>query len=235
MGNRADRYFITGTDTGVGKTVLSLMMMQLFYEKGYSPFYLKPLQTGCRDPYDEDSDAKFVYQNVGPLSGKDPADSVIYCFGNPKAPYFAARDEGKEKELYVRVIEEFVNKKTQFFNPVIIEGAGGLLVPVGENTLMIDLIELTASKPIIAARAGLGTINHTLLTLEVLNRRGMEPLGIVFMDSGEIPTPRDMIDENIEAIETASGVKVAGVIGRIEDFSCPKSACYRPIERMGIL
>jgi dethiobiotin synthetase len=235
LGNRADRYFITGTDTGVGKTVVSLMMMQLFYKKGYSPFYLKPLQTGCRDPYDEDSDARFVYQNVGALSGKDPADSVIYCFENPKAPYFAARDEGKEKDMDVRVIQDIVNRKTQFFNPVIIEGAGGLLVPVGENTLMIDLIELTASKPIIAARAGLGTINHTLLTLEALNRRGIEPLGIVFIDSGETPTPRDLIGENIEAIETASGVKVAGVIGRIEDFSCPKNACYQPIERMGIL
>jgi len=219
----------------VGKTVLSLIMMQLFYKKGYSPFYLKPLQTGCRDPYDEDSDARFIYQNVGALSGKDPADSVIYCFENPKAPYFAARDEGKEKEIDVRVIQDIVNKKTHFFNPVIIEGAGGLLVPVDENTLMIDLIELTASKPIIAARAGLGTINHTLLTLEALNRRDMKPFGIVLMDSGETPTPRDMISENIEAIEKASGMKVAGVIGRIEDFSCPKSACYRPINRMGIL
>ncbi len=235
MGSRADRYFIIGTDTGVGKTVLSLMMMQLFYERGYSPFYLKPFQTGCRDPYDEDSDARFVYQNVGALSGKDPADSVIYCFGNPKAPYFAARDEGKEKNIDIGVIQDRVDKKTQLFNPVIIEGAGGLLVPVDENTLMIDLIELTAAKPIIAARAGLGTINHTLLTLEALNRRGLKPLGIVFMDAGETPTPWDMISENIEAVEKASGVKVSGVIGRIEDFSCPKGACYRPIERMGIL
>ena len=70
--------------------------MQFFYKRGDEPFYVKPLQTGCVDPYDTDSDAKLIYQNVVPLKGKDPADSVIYCFTNPKAPYFSARDEGKE-------------------------------------------------------------------------------------------------------------------------------------------
>ncbi len=232
MNGQTDRYFITGTDTGVGKTVLSLMMMQFFYERGDSPFYIKPLQTGCRDPYDEDSDARFIYQNTGPLREKDPADSVIYCFRNPKAPYFAARDEGREDDIDVKVIQEVVHKKAAFFNPLIIEGAGGLFVPVRENTLMIDMIELTASKPIIAARAGLGTINHTLLTIEALNRRGMAPAGVVFMDSGVSPTPRDMIDENIEAVEKNSGVKVAGVIRRIENFSCLEPDCYKTVERL---
>lgn len=235
MGSQADRYFITGTDTGVGKTVLSLLMMGLFYERGYSPFYIKPLQTGCRDPYDKDSDAGFIYKNVGPLRGKDPAGSVIYCFKNPKAPYLAARDEGKEKDIDIRVIHDVVNKKARLFHPIIIEGAGGLFVPVDENTLMIDMIELTASRPIIAARAGLGTINHTLLSLEALKSRGITPAGIVFIDSGETPTGQDMIIENIEAVEKVSGMKVAGVINRIEDFSCPKRECYHPIERMGVL
>jgi len=228
------RYFITGTDTGVGKTVLSLLMMQFFYERGHSPFYLKPVQTGCLDPYDKDSDAGFIYQNVKALKRKDPADSVIYCFRNPKAPFFAARDEGKEKDIDIKMIQSIVNEKARLFNPVIMEGAGGIFVPVDENTLMIDLIQMTASKPIIAARAGLGTINHTLLTLEALNRRGMTSQGVVFIDSGETPTSPDMIRENIEAVEKASGVKVAGVIGPIDDFSSPKRECYRTLERMGL-
>ena len=232
MNIQADRFFVVGTDTGVGKTVLSLLMMQFFYERGHSPFYFKPFQTGCRDPYDQDSDAEFIYRNVRALKGQDPADSVIYCFRKPKAPYFAARDERKEKDIDVRVIREVVNKKSQSFSPVIVEGAGGLFVPVDENLLMIDMIEITSSKPIIAARAGLGTINHTLLTIEALKMRGMEPAGVFFIDSGEMPSSHEMINENIEAVERVSGVKVAGVIGRIEDFSNPGRECYQMLEEI---
>ena len=232
MGKQKNRYFIVGTDTGVGKTILSLLMMQFFYKRGDEPFYVKPLQTGCVDPYDTDSDAKLIYQNVVPLKGKDPADSVIYCFTNPKAPYFSARDEGKEADISIKVIQEFVDTKARSFNPVILEGAGGLFVPVDETLLMIDLIELTGSVPVVAARAGLGTINHTLLTLEALKSRGMEPLGVVFVDSGETTTSQAMISENIEAVENLSGISVAGVINRIEDFSNPGRECYQVIERM---
>lgn len=232
MRNQKKRFFVAGTDTGVGKTVLSLLMMQFFYARGDNPFYVKPFQTGCMDPYDTDSDAKFIYQNVEALRGKDPADSVGYCFRNPKAPYFAARDEGKEADIDATEIQAFADRKSQFFNPVILEGAGGLFVPVDENLLMIDLIKLIGARPIIAARAGLGTINHTLLTLEALKGRGVEPFGIVLIDSGETSTPKEMIDENIEAIEKVSGIEVAGVIGRIKDFSNPGRECYPVLERI---
>ncbi len=207
-------------------------MMQFFYNRGDNPFYVKPFQTGCMDPYDTDSDAKFIYQNVEALHGNDPADSVVYCFRNPKAPYFAARDEGKEADIDATEIQTFADRMSQSFNPVILEGAGGLFVPVDENVLMIDLIQMTEARPIIAARAGLGTINHTLLTIEALKGRGVEPFGIVLIDSGEIPTSQGMIDENIEAIEKVSGVKVAGVINRINDFSNPGGECYQVLERI---
>jgi len=232
LSNQRKRFFVTGTDTGVGKTVLSLLMMQFFYDRGDHPFYVKPLQTGCMDPYDTDSDAKFIYQNVEALRGKDPAGSVVYCFKNPKAPYFAARDEGKEAAIDATEIQAFADRKSQSYNQVILEGAGGLFVPVDGNILMIDLIQLTDTRPIIAARAGLGTINHTLLTIEALKGRGVEPFGIVLIDSGEMPTPQEMIDENIEAIEEVSGIKVAGVIGRIKDFSRPGGECYQVLERI---
>ena len=203
-------------------------MMRFCYERGDRPFYIKALQTGCRDPYDTDSDSKLIYQHVKELKGKDPADSVIYCFKNPKAPYFAARDEGKETDIDIKAIREFVDRKSQDFNPLVIEGAGGLFVPVDQDLLMIDLIKAITAKPVVAARAGLGTINHTLLTLEALQKRDLRPAGLVLMDSGVPPTSQDMLDENIEAIETASGIDVAGVIGRIADFSDP-GRVYDPV------
>ena len=232
MNRQVKRYFVTGTDTGVGKTILSLLMMRFCYERGDQPFYIKPLQTGCRDPYDTDSDAKLIYENVKDLKDRDPADSMIYCYQNPKAPYFAARDEGKEADIDPEAIAEFVDQKAQAFNPLVIEGAGGLFVPVDRTLLMIDLIKTTHAQPVVAARAGLGTINHTLLTLEALKKRDLRPAGLVLMDSGPSPTSEDMIGENIEAIETASGVGVAGVIGRIPDFSDPGRAYVPVLDRM---
>ena len=82
-------------------------------------------------------------------------------------------------------------------------------------------MEQTRTRPVIAARAGLGTINHTLLTIEALQSRRMPPPGIVLIDGGEACTPRAMIEENIQAIERASGVHVSGVIPRIADFDRP--------------
>ncbi len=222
--------FVVGTDTGVGKTVLSLLLMQFFFSRGYSPFYLKPVQTGCKDPDDTDSDAKFIYRHVEPLQDRRPADSVIYCFKNPKAPFFAARDEGKTIDL--SVIEKTAAQKAGDYSPLIIEGAGGALVPVTENTFIADLPALTQARPVIAARAGLGTINHTLLTIECLERRGLAPVGIIFMDAGEKKTPPEMIAENIAAVEAASGIKVTGTIGRISDFSNPPGDCYQPLSKM---
>ncbi len=225
---KSDIFFITGTDTGVGKTVLSLLLMQFFSGKGQKPFYLKPFQTGCRDPYDKDSDAKFIYNFIPQLMAKDPADSVVFCHQNPKAPLFAARDQGETVDA--KLIQKIIAEKSSIHHPVIVEGAGGVMVPIDGKLLMIDLIKMLNARPIIAARAGLGTINHTLLTIEVLRMHNILPSGIVLMDAVSPPTPRQMVDENIEAIEKFSGIKVAGVIGRIENFSSPDKQWLQVIE-----
>ncbi|RLB78317.1 MAG: dethiobiotin synthase [Deltaproteobacteria bacterium] len=225
----AFKIFVAGTDTGVGKTVLSLLLMQFFFNSGYTPFYLKPLQTGCKDPSDTDSDACFIYQNVKSLNKKDPADSVTYCFKNPKAPYFAARNQ--REKIDPDVIQKAVDEKAISYNPLVIEAAGGLFVPVTEKMQIIDIIEIIGAKSIIAARAGLGTINHTLLTVEALRKREMQILGTVFIDQEDDVSP-DMIRENIEAVDKFSETKVAGVVGKIRNFSNPEKKWYKPLEQM---
>lgn len=213
--------FILGTDTGVGKSVLSLCLMRYLAARGYDPFYLKPVQTGCDAPGDEGSDARFIYAHVASLRGNDCAGSVIYCFREAKAPLFAARNEGRGVD-FPFLVEE-IGRRGGEGRPRVIEGAGGLFVPLAEGRMMIDLVEQTRTRPVIAARAGLGTINHTLLTIEALQSRRMPPPGVVLIDGGEPCTPRMMIEENIEAIERASGVHVSGVIPRIADFNRPLS------------
>jgi len=116
--------------------------------------------------------------------------------------------------------------------PLVIEGAGGLFVPLSAQDMMIDLVAQTGAKPVIAARAGLGTINHTLLTIEALSHRGLEPLGVVMIDAEKPQTDSAMIEENREAIEKTSGVMVAGVIPRIVNFLEPLVFLYPIFDRL---
>lgn len=219
------RYFILGTDTGVGKTVLSLLFMGYFLKQGRSPFYLKPFQTGCTGPLSPDSDARFIYANIRGLASQNPGDSMLHCFKEPKAPYFAARSEGKTVDM--EKAAAWIADKSKHHDPLIVEGAGGLFVPVTQNRLMADLLDKTGARPVVAARAGLGTINHTLLTLEALKRRGHENPAVVFIDKDE--TDPTMIRENVEGVQMMSGVSVAGVIGKIEDFKTPPSTALAVI------
>jgi len=219
--------FITGTDTGVGKTVLSLMLMHYFLKRGNNPFYLKPVQTGCRHPHEEESDAAFVYRHLPPFRGRNPAEAVGLCFPHPKAPFFAARDAGVT--ILEEQIKNLIAEKKTSFSPLIVEFAGGLLVPLTESLLNIDLLR-PEDQVLLAARASLGTINHTLLSLEALKRRNIIPLGVIFLDP--LGTPPDMIKENGEAIRKYGGISVVGTIGPIEDFSFLPALCETLFDKL---
>ncbi|MFH2066594.1 MAG: dethiobiotin synthase [Pseudomonadota bacterium] len=225
-----ESFFIAGTDTGVGKTIFCLLLMHYFGEKGYRPFYLKPFQTGCSDPYDTYSDARFIYSHIRRLREKDPADSMIFCFQNPKAPWFAGRDMNRQVDL--ASVSRIMNEKASRFNPIIVEGAGGLLVPLTENLLVADAVGRLNLKVILVARGSLGTINHTLLSIEAIMKRGIDLAGIVFMDAGESQTPEDLIRENMEAIKHFSGIPVAGVIRHIRDFSDPGVDYFSVLDKL---
>ncbi len=215
-GLKKNRIFVTGTDTGVGKTVFCLILMKHLFQKGFNPFYFKPFQTGCVSPNDPESDAGFIYRHIPELKEKDSSFSVGYCFKQPKAPYFAARNEGKK--IDVDSVREILEEREKGHDWIVIEGAGGLYVPVTEDIMIIDMIELFDADTILVSRASLGTINHTLLSLEALKKRGIKILGTVLMDKED--TPSDMIEENKEAIETYAGTPVLEVIKKINDFYC---------------
>jgi dethiobiotin synthetase len=219
---------VVGTDTGVGKSVVSLLLMQLLFARGYSPFYIKPFQTGCRSSLDTDSDAMFVYSHTKALEKQDPGQSVLYCHPNPKAPYFAARDANLP--IDPAKVCRSVDQLRLRHNPLILEAAGGLLVPVLEEMLLVDLIKPFACRPLLVARAGLGTINHTLLSIEALHSRQIMPMGIVFVEASAPPTDPDLVSENLSAVEKFAGCRVSGVIPRLSDFHSPPSTAYRPLE-----
>jgi dethiobiotin synthetase len=201
---------ITGTDTDVGKSVLSLLVMKILRANGLNPLYLKPFQTGCHSPAHPYSDPSFVLTLLG--GGDEAKDSVLYCFREAKAPYFAARDAGKR--IDPAVFKAFIEEKRGLGRPLVVEGAGGALVPVTERLNVIDLFADETFVHIVAARAGLGTINHTLLTLEAMAARGITRPFLVFMDRDGATDPV-MIAEHREAVERITGIRAVATIGRM--------------------
>ncbi len=222
--------FVVGTDTGVGKSVVSLLLMRLLFRLGYDPFYLKPFQTGCASPAADGSDAAFVYRHTPALRGSDPAPSVLSCLSNPKAPFFAARDEGRTPDW--EAITETIARHRRKRGPLVVEGAGGLMVPVTEHHMVLDLIESTGCRPLLVARTGLGTINHTLLSIEALRHRQVPPMGVVLVAAGRTPVDPELVAENMTAVADYGKIPVAGVVPFIEDFGAPPGDADLALRRL---
>ena len=190
--------FVTGTDTNIGKTIVSAAFVCALREKK-SVCYWKPIQTGI----EADDDTRTVRKLA------KCADAEIFDRGfrleKPLSPHLSARSASVE--ITVEKVLEFLpaDKAERFW---IVEGAGGALVPLNENELMIDLIETLAMPVVIVARSGLGTINHTLLTVEILRARGLNIFGVVM--NGESNT------ENRKAIEHFGRVKVLSEMPNFE-------------------
>jgi dethiobiotin synthase len=162
---KAMSFFVSGTDTNVGKTVASAWLMLHL-----KAAYWKPVQSGSTASTDK--------QTVKTLTeaGEDLFFPSTYEFAQPLSPHEAAARDSVRIDL-----DRFVLPDTG--KPLIVEGAGGLLVPLNENRLMIDLIERLALPVILVCRSGLGTINHTLLSLEALKARKLSVAGLIINGS----------------------------------------------------
>lgn len=163
--------FITGTDTGVGKTVLTALLTRFLIERGINAAALKPVCSGGRE------DARVLH---AAMNGTLTLDEINpWHFRAPIAPLLAARKENKRVTLSkVLACTGGVQKR---FDVTIIEGAGGLLSPLGEDFDSRDLITALRAPPIIVAPNRLGVVNHILLTLEVLPENIRRKTKIVLM------------------------------------------------------
>ena len=172
--------FVTGTDTGVGKTVLSAALMLRYPQARY----WKPIQTGPDDDTTE----------VLRISGGQVIREGIRL-PDPVSPHLAA--QRVEMTIDLDTLAGQVSA-----TPLIVEGAGGVLVPVNDSQTMIDLMVLLGLPVIVAARSTLGTINHTLLTIEALRARAVRIAGVVMIGDGDA--------DNRAAIEHYGNVAVVG-------------------------
>jgi len=165
--------FVTGTDTGVGKTVVSAALAWALKQSGKRVAVMKPLQTGT------DSAGLMDIEFVQRVLGTDyPLDEVCpYRFPHPLAPLVASSLIGEKVDL--ERIRSAFHKLISNHDVVVVEGAGGLLVPITQDYLMSNLAFDLGMPILIATRPSLGTLNHTLLTVESAKARGLKVLGIV--------------------------------------------------------
>ena len=166
-------YFISGTDTNVGKTIVSAVLTTKL-----EAHYFKPIQCGLNKMNLKDSEV------VKSLSNKAKILNELYFLKKPLSPFVAAKQE--KKKIDVNKILQFVkNLKTK---KLVIEGAGGLNVPINSNYLMSDLCQKLNTPLILVSRTKLGTINHTLMSLEVIKKKKINLLGIIFFGKKELET-----------------------------------------------
>lgn len=173
--------FIAGTDTGVGKTFVAAGIARALRARGIGIGVMKPFETGCRS-----RGGKLIPVDAMTLMRSaevtDPLDLVNpYRFRTPLAPMVAARQEGRTIEI--RKIKEAVRLLTKRHEFLIVEGAGGIMVPLTSRTSYLDLAADLRLPVLIIARPGLGTINHTLLTIAALRARRVPIAGTVFNHS----------------------------------------------------
>ncbi|MCP4934334.1 MAG: dethiobiotin synthase [bacterium] len=179
-------YFLTGTDTDVGKTIAAAWLMLKL-----DAAYWKPVQVGRHQESDE--------QVVRRLTGfpEEAFARSSYVFPDPLSPHYAAERCGAHIDM-----EQI--KLPSYEEPLIVEAAGGVLVPLNENALMVDLMVQLALPVILVARTGLGTINHTLMSLEALRARDLTITGVI-LNGNEMP-------HNTQAIETYGKTRILGQI-----------------------
>jgi dethiobiotin synthetase len=181
-------FFVTGTDTNVGKTVLSALLVSAL-----DAVYWKPVQTGASEGSDRESVRRWAEAT------EDRLPEERYRFDPPVSPHLASREVG------VRIaLDAFGFPAASAGRKWIVEGAGGVMVPLNERDLMRDLIRQIGFPVVVVARTALGTINHTLLTLAALREARLTICGVVLIG--------DENKENCRAIEHYGDVRVIGRI-----------------------
>jgi dethiobiotin synthetase len=187
------RIVVTGTDTGIGKTVFAAGLTWLL-----DGIYWKPVQAGL----DAETDA----QTVRRLSGLEPERILpeAWRLKTPASPHLAA-----ERDRVTLLPDTLSPPSTT--RTLVIEGAGGLLVPLTRTTLLIDVFARWRAPTVLCARTTLGTINHTLLSLEALRRRAIPIIGVALLG--------DPHEDNERTIESMGEVRILGRLPRLDPLT----------------
>ncbi|MDO8567378.1 MAG: dethiobiotin synthase [Dehalococcoidales bacterium] len=210
--------FITGTDTGVGKTLVTAAIVRWLRCRGVDAVPMKPVQTGCtRDGkrlIAPDLEFCLAASNIKP-GEEEMCLMAPYLYGPACSPHLAGRIAGQYPDL--SRIKYCADRLLSMHQVVVTEGAGGIMVPLNETTTMLDLMRLLAYPVVLVARTRLGTINHTLLSIQALRAAGLKLLGIVFNQAEPSQPENDSVErDNPGTVARFSGAVVLGTIRHFE-------------------
>ncbi|WP_038262928.1 dethiobiotin synthase [Peptoclostridium litorale] len=220
--------FITGTDTGVGKTFITAGITYILNKSGVSSCSFKPVESGGRRGKEAflSNDSIFVKQVCG--LDEDVENMNTHCLENEMSPHIAFELEGQD--VKVSDIKRDYMALCSKYERVVVEGCGGIAVPIKRDCFYVDdLIKELELPCIIVARASLGTINHTILTVEYARSRGVDIRGIIIngYEGGTIQ------DDNIKTIESATGIYVISKVSKcseMEDADCMRDVFEKCID-----
>ena len=170
------KFIICGTDTDIGKTLISS-----FFVKGLNSFYWKPIQSGIESQTDSQTVEKLAQVS------KEKIIKEAYVFTKPLSPHWASEIDKKTINLDTLGIPKVKGS-------LIIETAGGLMVPITRNFLQIDQIKQWNLPVILVCKSSLGTLNHTLLSIEALKRRNIEIFGLVINGEKHLDNPKTLVE-----------------------------------------
>ena len=212
--------FVTGTDTGIGKTLVTAALLALLRESGVDAVPMKPVQSGCelKDGKLTAPDLDFALAAAGMDAGDEAALMCPYKFEDACSPHLAAERAGEVIDID-RILSAF-EQLASAHESVIVEGAGGLMVPLTREVMMIDLATKLALPLLLVARPRLGTLNHTLLSLKALAQAGLTTLGVVINDA----TDEDWTyieEDNRKTIASLGNVPVLAGLPHLSDPDDP--------------
>ncbi|MFS0838404.1 dethiobiotin synthase [Paenibacillus sp. 1P03SA] len=203
--------FVTGTDTGIGKTVVTAALAAALRSEGWNVGVWKPVQSG--EPLGSGlSDAERLMEGSGIA---DPPEEVApFAFNAPLTPWLAAKAEGVH--LTMEMLYAGGKRLCSRYDAMLVEGAGGAAVPLTEDALLAEWIAYLRMPVLIVARAGLGTVNHTLLTVSFLRQFGIDILGVVLNEGAcAAAVPGNAAPaEAVETVETADNARAVAAPGK---------------------
>jgi dethiobiotin synthetase len=216
--------FVTGTDTSVGKTYVCARFLEFLTTKGIRAGYQKWVATGANDGLPEDLALCLKAAGVAPIP-EFVEKQAPYCFRLAASPHLAA--EMEDRTVDPEVITENYKFLAAKYEWLIVEGVGGIMVPLRRDLLLVDLLARLQPRTLVVARSGLGTLNHTLLTLEALRNRKISVLGVIFSDSEDKEDER-LVRDNMQIIEEVGLVRVFGRLQRQQNDAKARSA-FMPV------
>lgn len=219
--------FVTATDTGVGKTVVTAALVSLFRTHGIEAVAMKPIQTGCVITENglEATDLTFCLKaNEIRVPPEQKQLLAPYRFEKVCSPHFAAHQSGVDISIS-RIVDAFFDL-AESHDLVIVEGAGGLLVPIGRKSFILDVMSALELPVVVVARPGLGTINHTLLTLRELEEARLPVLGVM-MNATDPIEDDEIVCDNQLMIERLGNTAILGMLPFQENVGTMSSKDFR--------